>query len=52
MRKARTAPAGYQIRKVHPTLGDLQRYTLNKPLTFRCATCRRTNMSSSVPYTS
>ncbi|GIJ25144.1 hypothetical protein Vqi01_03060 [Micromonospora qiuiae] len=41
-------PSGYQIRKVHPALGNLQRYTLNKPLTFRCATCRRTNMSTSV----
>ncbi|MEH0819849.1 MULTISPECIES: hypothetical protein [unclassified Micromonospora] len=41
-------PSGYQIRKVHATLGKLQRYTLNKPLTFRCVTCRRTNMSSSV----
>ena len=41
-------PSGYQIRKVHATLGKLQRYTLNKPLTFRCATCRRTNVSSSV----
>ncbi|WP_406045521.1 hypothetical protein OG799_14225 [Micromonospora sp. NBC_00898] len=33
---------------MHATLGKLQRYTLNKPLTFRCATCRRTNVSSSV----
>ncbi|MGB2567122.1 hypothetical protein ACPFP2_01525 [Micromonospora citrea] len=41
-------PSGYQIRKVHATLGKLQRYTLNKPLTFRCVTCGRTNMSSSV----
>ncbi|MET7805029.1 hypothetical protein [Micromonospora chersina] len=41
-------PSGYQIRKVHPTLGELQRYTLNKPLTFRCSRCQRTNMSSSV----
>lgn len=41
-------PSGYQIRKVHPTLGNVQRYTLNKPLTFRCVSCRRTNTSSSV----
>ncbi|MET7959033.1 hypothetical protein ABZ356_24260 [Micromonospora zamorensis] len=41
-------PFGYQIRKVHATLGKLQRYALNKPLTFRCVTCRRTNMSRSV----
>ncbi|MFD6563872.1 hypothetical protein [Micromonospora profundi] len=41
-------PSGYQIRKVHATQGRLQRYTLNKPLTFRCVTCRRTNVSSSV----
>ena len=41
-------PSGYQIRKVHPTLGERQRYTLNKPLTFRCSRCQRTNISSSV----
>ncbi|NES16158.1 MULTISPECIES: hypothetical protein [Micromonospora] len=33
---------------MHPTLGELQRYTLNKPLTFRCSRCQRTNMSTSV----
>ncbi|MGN9811531.1 hypothetical protein ACTMSW_19515 [Micromonospora sp. BQ11] len=47
-RMASRPPSGYQIRKVHATLGRLQRYTLNKPLRFRCVTCRRTTMSSSV----
>ena len=41
-------PSGYRIKKVHPAQGQLQRYTLDRSLTFRCSKCQRTSMSSSV----